>query len=121
MPDVWSVYLAVDDAKATVDAAAANGAAVIVGAIDVMELGTMVGLHTRDYDATVAFYRTVFHWDTHVVSDAPEFRSTWLRMLTLRDARAAEPHFDHGVRCGVEHDQVGASTAAQLAAHRVTE
>ena len=29
-PDVWSVYLATDDAEATVDAAAANGGQVIV-------------------------------------------------------------------------------------------
>ena len=35
-------------------------------------------LHTRDYDATVAFYRDVFGWDTHAVSDVPEFRYTTL-------------------------------------------
>jgi len=33
-------------------------------------------LHTRDYDKAVAFYRDVFHWDTHVESDTPEFRYT---------------------------------------------
>lgn len=36
-------------------------------------------LHTRDYQAAVGFYRTVFGWDTHVVSDTPEFRYTVLR------------------------------------------
>jgi predicted enzyme related to lactoylglutathione lyase len=41
IPDVWSVYLATDDAKATVDAAAAHGGQVIVPAMDVLELGTM--------------------------------------------------------------------------------
>jgi uncharacterized protein len=35
-------------------------------------------LHTRDYDASVAFYRDVFKWDAHAVSDAPEFRYTTL-------------------------------------------
>src|SRR3954466_4223212 len=40
-PDVWSVYLATDDAKAVVDAAAAHGGQVIVPAMDVMQLGTM--------------------------------------------------------------------------------
>ncbi|MGH3795908.1 MAG: VOC family protein [Pseudonocardiaceae bacterium] len=36
-------------------------------------------LHTRNYQAVVDFYRTVFDWDTHVVSDTPEFRYTTLR------------------------------------------
>ncbi|WP_026555873.1 VOC family protein [Arthrobacter sp. 35W] len=31
-------------------------------------------LHTRDYDAAIAFYKDVFGWDYEVVSDAPEFR-----------------------------------------------
>jgi uncharacterized protein len=35
-------------------------------------------LHTRAYDASVDFYRTVFAWDTHVVSDEPDFRYTTL-------------------------------------------
>jgi predicted enzyme related to lactoylglutathione lyase len=37
---------------------------------------TWFELHTRDYNAAVAFYRDVFHWDTHVISDTPEFRLT---------------------------------------------
>lgn len=35
-------------------------------------------LHTRDYSAAVDFYRTVFGWQTHVVSDTPELRYTTL-------------------------------------------
>jgi predicted enzyme related to lactoylglutathione lyase len=35
-------------------------------------------LHTRDYDASVAFYRDVFGWDAHTMSDTPEFRYTTL-------------------------------------------
>jgi predicted enzyme related to lactoylglutathione lyase len=35
-------------------------------------------LHTRDYDASVGFYRDVFGWDTHAMSDTPEFRYTTL-------------------------------------------
>jgi predicted enzyme related to lactoylglutathione lyase len=35
-------------------------------------------LHTRDYDASVNFYRDVFHWDAHVAGDTPEFRYTTL-------------------------------------------
>ena len=40
-PDGWSIYLATDDARKTVDAAAANGGQVIVPAMDVADLGTM--------------------------------------------------------------------------------
>ena len=111
MPDAWSVYLATDDARKTVDAASGNGGQVVVGAMDVGDLGTMavvtdpagaaIGiwqpglhqgfgifgetgapswfeLHTTDYATAVAFYRDVFRWDTHVVSDTPEFRYTTL-------------------------------------------
>ena len=35
-------------------------------------------LHTRDYETSVAFYETVFGWDTHVASDTPDFRYTTL-------------------------------------------
>lgn len=35
-------------------------------------------LHTREYDACVAFYRDVFHWDTQK-SDTPDFRYTQLK------------------------------------------
>jgi predicted enzyme related to lactoylglutathione lyase len=110
-PDVWSVYLATDDARATVAAAIARGGQVVVPAMPVGELGTMavvsdagkatIGvwqsglhtgfgvfaepgtpawfeLHTRDYDAAVDFYRTVFRWDAHVTGDSPEFRYTTL-------------------------------------------
>ncbi len=112
MSDVWSVYLATDDAGKTLDAAAAGGGQVVVPAMAVGDLGTMafvtdpggagIGLwqpglhpgftvfgesgtpswfelHTRDYQAAVGFYRSVFRWDTHVVSDTPEFRYTTLK------------------------------------------
>jgi predicted enzyme related to lactoylglutathione lyase len=35
-------------------------------------------LHTRDYDAAVAFYQDVFKWDAHSMADTPEFRYTTL-------------------------------------------
>ncbi len=111
MPDVWSIYLAVDDAVKTAEAAEANGGQVIAPAMQVMELGSMavvtdaggaaIGawqpglhkgfdvyggpgtptwfeLHTRDYAATVDFYKAVFAWDAYVMSDTPEFRYTTL-------------------------------------------
>jgi uncharacterized protein len=110
-PDVWSVYLACEDAKATADAAKSNGGQVVVDPMEVMDLGSMVvvsdsggaaiggwqpGTHqgfgvyaepdtpywfelqTRDYDASVDFYRKVFGWDAHVASDTPELHYTTL-------------------------------------------
>ncbi len=107
--DVWSIYLASDDAAKTVEAAKAAGGQVHVATMAVGDIGTMafvgdpggatVGvwqpgqhkgfgilaepgapawfeLHTRDYDSAVEFYREVFRWDTHTMSDTAEFRYT---------------------------------------------
>jgi predicted enzyme related to lactoylglutathione lyase len=111
IPDHWNVYLAVEDAEATVATATAHGGGVIVPPMAVADLGTMavitdaggaaIGLwqpgthkgigiiaepgapawfelHTRDYDASVEFYKGVFGWDAHTMSDTPEFRYTTL-------------------------------------------
>jgi len=53
-------------------------------------------LHTRDYDASVEFYRDVFKWDAHVVADSPEFRYTTLgegdgQLAGIMDASAFLP------------------------------
>lgn len=128
-PDGWTIYLATDDIKATVDAAADNGGQVLMPPMDVMDLGRMaiitdpggavVGawepgrhkgfgiygepgtpswfeLHAREYDLTVAFYRVVFGWETHVMSDTPEFRYTTLgegedQLAGIMDASAFLP------------------------------
>ena len=107
IPDMWSVYLAVEDAEATVASATAAGGNVIVPAMPVMDLGSMavvtdageagigmwqpglhagIGilnepgtpnwfeLHTRAWEKSLDFYRNVFGWDLHVMSDAPDFR-----------------------------------------------
>jgi uncharacterized protein len=109
--DVWTVYLAVEDAEATTKAVAQAGGTVDSPAMAVGDLGTMailtdVGgahlgiwqpglhkgfgieaepgtpiwfeLHTRAYDASLAFYRDVFGWDLHTHSDSPEFRYSTL-------------------------------------------
>ncbi|MDQ1489072.1 MAG: uncharacterized protein QOJ23_1586 [Actinomycetota bacterium] len=111
VPDHWNVYLAVEDAEATVAVATARGGGVIVPPMAVADLGTMavitdaggaaIGLwqpgthkgigiiaepgapawfelHTRDYDASVQFYKDVFGWDAKTMSDTPEFRYTTL-------------------------------------------
>jgi predicted enzyme related to lactoylglutathione lyase len=41
VPDLWTVYLATDDARKTIDAASANGGRVHVEAVPVADLGTM--------------------------------------------------------------------------------
>lgn len=108
--DGWTVYLEVADARATADAARANGGEVReLEALSDMgtwlvltdATGARVGgwqneshsgfevvegagapvwaeLHARDYDAAVAFYETVFGWQTEVMSDTHEFRYTTL-------------------------------------------
>lgn len=40
-PDVWSIYLATDDAQKTIDAAVSRGAQVVIPAMPVGDLGTM--------------------------------------------------------------------------------
>ncbi|HEV3130671.1 MAG TPA: VOC family protein [Acidimicrobiales bacterium] len=127
--DIWSIYLASDDTRKTVETATANGGQVVAPAMDVGDLGTMAvlvdtggaaigvwqpGLHkgfgvlaepgtpawfelfTRDYESSVGFYRNVFHWDTHAVSDSPEFRYTTLgegegQMAGIMDASGFLP------------------------------
>jgi len=62
------------------------------------ELGTAAWfeLHTRDYSAAVGFYRDVFRWDAHTMSDSPEFRYTTLgegdnALAGIMDATAFVP------------------------------
>jgi predicted enzyme related to lactoylglutathione lyase len=143
LPDVWSVYLATDDAAKTVGAAVGNGGQVHVAAMDVGDLGAMalvtdttgaaigvwqpgrhtgfgiIGepsspswfeLHTRDYEGALGFYRNVFRWDTHVVSDTPGFRYTtlvhdesWLAGIMDASGLLADGVSDHwSVYFGVE-------------------
>ena len=53
-------------------------------------------LLTRDYQASVAFYRDVFGWDTQTVGDTPEFRYTIMQhgpdqLAGIMDASAFLP------------------------------
>ena len=108
-PNVWSIYLSIDDAERAVEMATATGAQVIAPAMDVADLGKMavlidpagapIGmwqpytfggftvlaepgtpgwfeLLTRDYQASVDFYRTVFGWDTRTMADTDDFKYT---------------------------------------------
>lgn len=108
-PDMWSVYLHVDDPEATVAAGEAHGGSTMVPAMPVGDMGTMAvlldaggagiglwkpGTHrgtgrygehgtpawyelqTREYAAAVDYYRDVFRWPAHTMSDTPDFRYT---------------------------------------------
>jgi predicted enzyme related to lactoylglutathione lyase len=59
-PDGWSVYLATDDAAATIDQATANGAQVVVPAMAVADLGTM-GVVTDPGGATIGLWQPGTH------------------------------------------------------------
>jgi predicted enzyme related to lactoylglutathione lyase len=55
-------------------------------------------LFTRDHAASVAFYRSVFHWETNTVGDSDEFRYTTMQnpggegeLAGIMDARAWLP------------------------------
>jgi hypothetical protein len=48
------------------------------GVIDEPGAPSWFELFTRDYDASVSFYRDVFRWDTTTVGDTPDFRYTTL-------------------------------------------
>ena len=105
--DVWTVYLATDDAERTCKEVTAAGGSVHAPAMAVHDLGSMAvvadpggagvglwqpGSHrglltvaepghaawfellTRNYEATVAFYRDVFGWEIQTMADTPEFR-----------------------------------------------
>jgi predicted enzyme related to lactoylglutathione lyase len=60
VPDLWTVYLASADAKATVDAAAGHGGQVHVPAMDVMDLG-MMALVTDAGDAAIGVWQPGLH------------------------------------------------------------
>jgi predicted enzyme related to lactoylglutathione lyase len=68
VPDVWSVYLAVDDAEKTVEAAAAAGASVIAPAMAVGDLGKMAVL-SDPTGASVGLWEAGTHKGMGAVAD----------------------------------------------------
>ncbi|HET9255432.1 MAG TPA: VOC family protein [Pseudonocardiaceae bacterium] len=85
MPDVWSIYLAVDDAKATADAAAGHGGQVLVAAMDVAELGAMAVLSDPGR-AAVGIWQPGSHQGFGVLNEAGA--PSWFELHT-RDYEAA--------------------------------
>ena len=54
-------------------------------------------LHTRDHAAAVEFYRTVFSWETDIVSDTDEFRYS-----TMRDPAGDSEQVAASIRIGAD-------------------
>jgi predicted enzyme related to lactoylglutathione lyase len=85
MPDVWSIYLATDDARKTVDAASASGGQVIVSAMDVGDLGTMAVV-TDPGGAAIGTWQPGLHKGFGVFGEAGT--PSWFELHT-RDYEAA--------------------------------
>jgi predicted enzyme related to lactoylglutathione lyase len=162
VPDTWNVYLAVENAEATVAAAKAKGGGVIVEAMPLDDMGSMaviidaggaaIGmwqpgshkgmgviaepgapawfeLHTRDYDASVQFYKDVFGWDAKTMSDTADFRYTTLgegeaAMAGIMDSTAFLPEgvpAHWAVYLAVEDADAAVKTATELGGSVVHE
>ncbi len=95
VPENGSMAILSDPGQATVGVWQPGG---VQGFEVVGEAGTprWFELLTRDYDASVAFYRNVFGWDANVASDTDDFRYTTLgegddRLAGIMDATAFLP------------------------------
>ena len=85
VPDVWSVYLATDDARKTADAAVSSGGQAIVPAMDVGELGTMAVI-TDPGGAAIGMWQPGLHKGFRAFGEAGT--PSWFELHT-RDYAAA--------------------------------
>jgi predicted enzyme related to lactoylglutathione lyase len=87
MPDVWSIYLAVDDAVKCVEAAEANGGQVIVPAMPVGELGSMAVVLDAG-GAAIGAWQPGLHkgFDVFAEPDTP----TWFELHTRDHAATVD-------------------------------
>jgi hypothetical protein len=80
VPNVWSVYLATDDAAKTVEAATANGGQVLVEPMAVADLGTMAVLADRT-GAVIGVWQpgTFQGFGLQTEAGAPSWFELWTR------------------------------------------
>ena len=90
MPDVWSVYLATDDARGTVEAVKANGGQVMSDAMDVQDLGTMAVV-TDPGGAAIGMWQPGRHEGFGLIRDAGT--PAWFELLT-RDYEGAVAFYE---------------------------
>jgi predicted enzyme related to lactoylglutathione lyase len=79
IPDAWSVYLRTDDAAGTVDAAAREGAQVIVPATEVGDLGTMAVV-VDPGGASIGMWQPAAHRGSGIVTEAGA--PSWFELQT---------------------------------------
>ncbi|QYG94517.1 VOC family protein [Iamia sp. SCSIO 61187] len=68
MPDVWSIYLHVEDAKATAEAIVANGGSLMFDPMEVPGLGIM-GFATDPTGAAIGYWQPLAHHGFGVVAE----------------------------------------------------
>jgi predicted enzyme related to lactoylglutathione lyase len=87
MPDVWTIYLATDDAEKTAEAAAANGGQVILPAMQVMQLGNMA-LVADPGGAAIGVWQPGLHKGFGILAEpgAP----SWFELLTRKYDESVE-------------------------------
>ena len=89
MPTVWSSYIAVDDARATLELAVQEGATVIAPATDVGSLGTMA-VFADPQGAVIGIWQAGEHIGAHLVAEPGTLR--W-NELAARDFDAAKAFY----------------------------
>lgn len=78
-PPVWTTYVTVDDADASVEAAKANGGALIAGPFDVMEAGRMAVLADRT-GAAISVWQPRNNIGSEIVNEPGAY--TWSELYT---------------------------------------
>jgi predicted enzyme related to lactoylglutathione lyase len=91
MPDVWSVYLATDDARKTVDTAGAHGGQSIVPAMDVGDLGTMAVVLDPG-GAAIGMWQPGLHQGFGILAEPGT--PTWFELHTRDYAKAVDFYRD---------------------------
>jgi predicted enzyme related to lactoylglutathione lyase len=86
-PNIWSIYLAADDARKVVEVATANGAQVIAPAMDVSDMGTMAVM-IDPTGAVIGTWQPGTHkgFGIHAETNAP----SWFELHTKDHAKAVE-------------------------------
>jgi uncharacterized protein len=84
-PNIWSVYLATDDARKAVETATANGGQIIADAMDVHDLGTMAVI-TDSAGAVIGMWQPGTHQGFGILGEPGT--PAWFELLTKDHASA---------------------------------